>query len=337
MSEVYKENGVIGGFIGHIQYTFINKPDGYDANKIEEMINNTEVEKCDLKETENIIVIMDESFADFNMINSDVLKDEMIPFINSLSDNTIKGNLYVPVFGSGTCDTEFEALLSASTLYTTQTPFQTSIYSPTESLISFLNDRGDYTQAFHPYEARNWNRDKVYENLGFNECIFINNYVKSGLLERSRQGVYILSDSVHDDMYTLMLRSERIIFSHDTALFLNGLSERTPFTHSVTIPSNSSLPNSLIDECQCYYIKPELHQVGAVNKKNTLGNEVRCYNAERTICDLLRSRSRIDEEIVISAIKNYAISPDKDLNLLSLYASQFCVGKVLKRYMEVLL
>lgn len=172
--------------------------------------------------------------------------------------------------------------------------------------------------------------------LGFTRAL-LSRYVKEGLLERGRRGVYILSDSIHDDMYTLMLRSDKIIFSHDTALFLNGLSERTPFTHSVTIPSNRKLSNTLQDECVCYYIKPELHQVGAVTRKTTLGNEVRCYNAERTICDLLRSRNRLDEETVISAIKNYAVSPEKDLNVLAVYASQFGVDKVLKRYMEVLL
>ena len=167
--------------------------------------------------------------------------------------------------------------------------------------------------------------------LGFSRTI-LSKYVKAGLLERSRQGIYILSDSVHDDMCTLMMRSDKIVLSHDTALFLNGLSERTPFMHSVTIPSNTSLPNSLIDECQCYYIKPELHL-----KKNTMGNVVRCYDTERTICDILRSRHRIDEETVISAVKNYAASPDKDLNRLALYASMFRVDKELKRYMEVLL
>lgn len=172
--------------------------------------------------------------------------------------------------------------------------------------------------------------------LGFSRAL-LSRYVKEGLLERGRRGVYILSDSIHDDMYTLMLRSDKIIFSHDTALFLNGLSERTPFIHSVTIPSNSKLSSRLRDECVCYYIKPELHQVGAIIRKNTLGNEVRCYNTERTICDLLRSRNRLDEETVISAIKNYAVFPGKDLNLLALYASQFGVDKVLKRYMEVLL
>lgn len=172
--------------------------------------------------------------------------------------------------------------------------------------------------------------------LGFTRSL-LSWYVKKGVLERGRRGVYILSDSIHDDMYTLMLRSDKIIFSHDTALFLNGLSERTPFIHSVTIPSNTKLSNLLREECVCYYIKPELHQVGVIKKKNTLGNEVRCYNAERTICDLLRSRNRLDQETVISAIKNYVVSSDKDLNLLAVYASQFGVDKILKKYMEVLL
>lgn len=173
-------------------------------------------------------------------------------------------------------------------------------------------------------------------SLGFSRAL-LSIYVKEGLLERGRHGLYILPDSVHDDMYTLMLRSEKIVFSHDTALFLNGLSERTPFAHAVTIPSNTTLPNSLKEECSCYYIKPEYHQIGVVWKKTTFGNEVRCYDAERTICDILRSRSRMDEETVIFALKNYSTFENKQLNLLAAYAEKFNVNKALKRYMEVLL
>ncbi len=174
------------------------------------------------------------------------------------------------------------------------------------------------------------------EKLGFSRAV-LSKYVKAGVLERSRQGVYILPDSVHDDMYTMMLRSEKIIFSHDTALFLNGLSERTPFEHSVTIPSNTVLSDVLREDCNCYYIKLELFELGMVRKKTSFGNEVRCYDAERTICDLLRSRNRMDEETVISAIKNYAVYSDKDLNRLAAYAEKFRVAKILKQYMEVLL
>ena len=142
MSAMYRENGVIGGFIGHIQYAFVSKPDGYDANVIEEMINSDNEYIDDLVEAENIIVIMNESFSDINKLNTEIIQEDLMPFINSLSDNTIKGNLYVLVFGAGTSDTEFEVLLSASTLYTTQTPYQTAINSPKESLISYLNSKG---------------------------------------------------------------------------------------------------------------------------------------------------------------------------------------------------
>ncbi|MDD3524521.1 MAG: type IV toxin-antitoxin system AbiEi family antitoxin domain-containing protein [Candidatus Cloacimonetes bacterium] len=172
--------------------------------------------------------------------------------------------------------------------------------------------------------------------LGFSKTL-IKNYVRAGLLEKCGHGMYTLSGSLHDDMYTLMLRSSKIIFSHDTALFLNGQSERTPFRHTVTIPSNSVLPTSIKNSCTCFYIKPELHALGMILKRTTFGNTVRCYNMERTICDLLRSRSRIDEETIISSVKTYAASKNKNLNLLAEYAKSLRVDKTLKQYMEVLL
>ncbi len=174
------------------------------------------------------------------------------------------------------------------------------------------------------------------EKLGFSRAL-LSEYVKSGTLLRVRHGVYILPDSVHDDMYTLMLRSSKIVFSHGSALFLNGIAERTPFIHHVTIPSNFYFPNSIKNECICFYVKPDLFALGLTERKTTMGNEVRCYNAERTICDILRSRSRLDEETIAGAMKNYAASEQKDLNLLAEYAQKFKVFSEVKRYLEVLL
>ena len=173
-------------------------------------------------------------------------------------------------------------------------------------------------------------------SMGFSRML-LSKYVKEGLLERCRQGVYMLPEETQDDMYILMLSSKKIIFSHDTALFLNGLSDRTPFMHIITIPSNTSLSKSIKEDCVCYYIKPELHKLGMIQEKTTFGNTVNCYNAERTVCDLLRSRNRCDEETVISGVKNYARYADKDLNRLFTYASILRVDKILKKYLEVLL
>ena len=173
-------------------------------------------------------------------------------------------------------------------------------------------------------------------SLGFSRQL-LTKYVRSGALERIRQGVYILPGAVHDDMYTLMQRSQSIVFSHETALFLNGLSERTPFIHSVTLPSNRKIPGSIRDECICFYCRPDLHALGMAERKNSFGNAVRCYDAERTICDLLRTRDRCDEETVIAALKNYAAFAGKDLNRLAEYAVRLKILPEVQRYMEVLL
>lgn len=173
-------------------------------------------------------------------------------------------------------------------------------------------------------------------SLGFSKQLLLK-YVHAGLLERVRQGIYILPDAIHDDMYTLMLRSEHIIFSHESALFLNGLSERTPFMHSITLPSNKVIPCSIKDECVYFYIKPKLHRLGVAERQTIFGNWVRCYDPERTICDFLRTRNRCDEETVIPAIKTYAAYDKKNLDRLADYAAQLKVGTDLKKYLEVLL
>ncbi len=165
----------------------------------------------------------------------------------------------------------------------------------------------------------------------------LTNYVRSGKIERVSSGIYMLQDSIEDDMYALSLHSKWIIFSHDTALFLNHLAERTPSMHSITIPAKASVPKSLRHQCNCHYIKSELHLLGSTVRKTTFGHEVPCYDPERTICDLIRSRSRYSVELITDAVKAYVSSNMKDLNRLSEYAEQFHIMKVLKPYLEVLL
>ena len=164
----------------------------------------------------------------------------------------------------------------------------------------------------------------------------LTNYVREGLLERCGHGYYTMPDSIEDDMYLVMLRSRHIIFSHETALFLNDLSERTPFIHAITIPNNASIPATIKEQCKCYYVKPALHEVGMVEKTTTFGNSVRCYDPESTLCDILRSRNRMDEETVISAIKSYSRYKDKNLLKLGEYAELFKVVSQVRHYMEVL-
>ena len=174
------------------------------------------------------------------------------------------------------------------------------------------------------------------ETVGFSRMT-LSLYVKAGVLERVGRGVYALPDQARDDMFLLALNNPKIIFSHDTALFLNGLANRMPFIHSVSIPKNASLSAAVRSQCVCYYVKPELHSLGRIERKTTFGNTVSCYNVERTLCDMVKDRRRIDEETFLNAVKSYAGYTGKNLSLLADYAEKLNVRSKIKKYLEVLL
>ncbi len=160
---------------------------------------------------------------------------------------------------------------------------------------------------------------------------------KEQKIQRIARGQYILEDDLQDELLSISLRSDKFIFSHETALYLHGISDRTPFVHSLTVPSDS-IPSPVVrNECKMYFIKPELHELGKTTVSTPSGNEVFVYDLERSICDIVRSRNKVGTETFLAALKAYAVRPDKDLNRLYDYAKQFRILSILLRYMEVLL
>ena len=160
---------------------------------------------------------------------------------------------------------------------------------------------------------------------------------KEEKIHRIVKGQYIFPEDLQDELLSISKRSNQIIFSHETALFLHGISDRTPFEHTVTAPSGHIPSESIKSECKVYYIKPELFLLGKTYLNTPAGNNVPVYNLERTVCDVIRSRNKIGTETFLSALRQYASSPQKDLNKLNEYAKQMRVANVLRQYLEVLL
>ena len=160
---------------------------------------------------------------------------------------------------------------------------------------------------------------------------------KEDKIHRIVKGQYILPDDMQDELLSISKRSDKIIFSHETALFLHGISDRTPFEHTITAPSGCIPSAAIKSECKVYYIKPELFDLGRTMLKTPAGNQVQAYDLERTICDVIRSRNKLGTETFLAALKMYAASPKKNLNKLNTYAKQMRVEKVLRQYLEVLL
>ena len=165
----------------------------------------------------------------------------------------------------------------------------------------------------------------------------LSNLSKQGKLQRISHGQYILPDTLEDELFAVSLRSDKMIFSHETALFLHGISDRTPFIHSLTVPTGYVPSPAIREICKIRYIKPELYELGKTELLTPGGNKVPAYDIERTICDIIRSRSSIGTETFIAALKEYVKCPDKNLNLLNNYAKQMRVEGIVRRYLEVLL
>lgn len=166
---------------------------------------------------------------------------------------------------------------------------------------------------------------------------YLRELVRQGKLERVSYGVYITPDAWEDKMLIHQLRKKKMIYSHETALFMNELTDREPLAYSVTVPFGYNASRLKKEGLIVHTVKKELFALGAIFKKTTFGNEVKVYDPERSICDLVRDRNNQDQAIISDALKRYVARQEKDLNKLITYAGKFRVGKILNSYLEVLL
>ena len=167
--------------------------------------------------------------------------------------------------------------------------------------------------------------------------IYLQKMVAEGKLEKADRGVYVSIDSIEDEMYSLQTKYSKIIYSHETALYIHGLTDRTPFEYSVSFPSGYKVVPNVADKCKIYYIKNDLHQMGIISAISSFGNSISVYNIERTMCDLIRSRNRIDIQIINDSFKRFVKLKTTDYSLLMEYAKMLKVDKILKNYLEVLI
>ena len=166
---------------------------------------------------------------------------------------------------------------------------------------------------------------------------YLSLFVEEEKLIRIAPGVYHTPDAWEDKLYALQKKKKRFIYSHETALYLHGLSDRDPIRYSVTLPTGYNTKQIKQNDLVTYTIKSSLFDLGRSTILTPYGNEIPVYDKERTICDMIRSRNRIDKQIFIDGLKRYVSDPSKDLYKLVNYAKQMGIDKVLRNYMEILL
>ena len=104
-------------------------------------------------ENPNIIVIMNEAFSDLSVLGDFPVNMDYMPFFRSLTENTVRGNLFVSVKGGNTANTEFEFLTGDTMAFLPQgsIAYQQYIHEAKPTLTSWLESMGYATAALHPF------------------------------------------------------------------------------------------------------------------------------------------------------------------------------------------
>lgn len=157
--------------------------------------------------------------------------------------------------------------------------------------------------------------------------------VQEGILNRIAHGIYASPEKDINEFWLMSEKYKKGIYSHNTALYFYGMTDRTPFRLDMTFPSNNRVNNELLN---VHYIKKEFYDLGQTEFELENDLIIKVYNLERTICDIIRDRNKIDLQIFNTAINEYMKRKDKNLILLSEYAKKFKIDKILAQYMEVL-
>lgn len=161
--------------------------------------------------------------------------------------------------------------------------------------------------------------------------------VSRGDLIKIDRGLYCTPETWEDEYVTAQHRFARGIFSHDTALYLLGLSDSAPESLTMSFPRGYN-PSSAKRLGIITKSSPDgLHELGCLELVTPYGNVVRAYDAERTLCDMLRGTSSPDVQLLSPAFRAYVASNGRSLPTLQLYAEKLGVVAKVRKYMEVLL
>lgn len=204
-SRGYYNTGSFFNFCLNTKYLHVSKPDGYMAEDTDNLLSqileaagvdpdsdtslNLLTGQNDYTASTddtmpNLICIMNESLTDLRNLGNLETNVDLMPFIDSLTENTIKGNLFMPVFGAGTSNSEFEFLSgnSIANLPTGSNAYEAYIKDTQSTLVSTVKSLGYAVNAYHPYYKAGWNRPSVYNLMGFDTYTAIEDFIDNDIL-----------------------------------------------------------------------------------------------------------------------------------------------------------
>lgn len=149
---------------------------------------------------------------------------------------------------------------------------------------------------------------------------------KNNEIEKISRGIYLSPTTFEDSYFLFQQKYKKAIFSHMNALYFYGMTEEFPYNYTVTVPQRYHV-NVVNEKCNVFYVSDDIYELGLTEVLTPNGNKVKAYDKERCICDVIRSKGRMDSEQVKKTIKQYAKSKDKNIAKLSNYAKKMGISE----------
>lgn len=165
---------------------------------------------------------------------------------------------------------------------------------------------------------------------------YLTKLIKENKIERVSRGIYIKKNVLVDEFVVLQSKSKYAIYSNTTALYLHGFSNRIPIRYDITIKSGYKGSLQKEDNVNLFYTKNELLDLGVINYKLDSGNIIRVYDLDKTICDIIKNKKKIDAEIFNKAVREYFYSKKKNTLKLYEYAKKMNIYNKVRDTFEVL-
>lgn len=176
---MHSKDGFFVSFILDIHFLQIEEPKNYSDEYALSLLNEQEVEKVETpEELPDIIAIMDETFSDPAVLGEFETNKDYMPLVHSILRgevaNTISGYADVSVLGGNTANSEFEFLTGNSMAFfpNGSVPYLQYIRDGISTIVPQLEEYGYTTYGTHPYRAKGWNREFIYDLMGFDYRYF---------------------------------------------------------------------------------------------------------------------------------------------------------------------
>jgi len=165
----------------------------------------------------------------------------------------------------------------------------------------------------------------------------ISKYLYDNVLEKAGYGKYCLKDSLADEFYLIQIRSQKIVFSHASALYLLKMSDKIPISYDVTVPQGYNVTKIKRDfsNINFHYSKVEMWSLGLETATTPFGYKINVYDKERSVLDIIKNRKNIDTQIYIQAIKEY-FKGKVNLRKLLKYSKQMNLEQKIREYIEIM-